>query len=188
MLFLRTVREWRLHQNNKPAPKQWKNWCKSYLTSKQCKHIFLQFSHLISRKTLQNNSSASNSSGKVRPKKSIKSSASSFEQAVNQQESDRVASWENDFSLSGKDLPLTNLIFFISLWPEFNNAINVFQSLPSLTETSIFPRRSLVRQGSIASWPLVHIDEKLPVAVIKDLVGVCHTHSVNKLFFRIGKV
>jgi len=38
--------------------------CKSYLTSKQSKHIFFQLSRLISGKTLQNNSSASNSNEK----------------------------------------------------------------------------------------------------------------------------
>ena len=58
---------------------------------------------------------------------------------------------------SGKDLPPTNLIFFfISIWTGSNNAINVFQSLPSLIETSKFDTWSLVRQGSFAFWPLVH--------------------------------
>ena len=75
--------------------------------------------------------------------------------------SDRIASWETWLFFffeqeTGKDLPQTNLIFFfISLWrPSFDNAINVFQSLPSLIETSLYI--------SVEAWrDKVSMDDKL---------------------------
>ena len=80
---------------------------------------------------------------KARPRKSSKSLNSSFLSAT-LPSSQLAGIWPHCIlgNLSVLWAAKTNLkpiwYFFYSLWPGFNNAINVFQSLPSLNETSIF--------------------------------------------------
>ena len=67
-----------------------------------------------------------------------------------------------------------DIFILCSLWPCFNNTINVFQSLRLLIEPSIFASRSLMRQGSFALWPwskivasTVAINSSLKLASLK---------------------
>jgi len=103
VLFLRKVREWKLEINNIPAPKQCKNFCKFYFTSKQSEHVFHYLSRLITGQTLENNSSSSNSHAKFGQKGQTRAQVALFvsnpNQAANKQESDCIASWEIRVSL-----------------------------------------------------------------------------------------
>ena len=153
---------YQLHWNNINE----KTSCKSCLTSKQSKHIFLQLNHLIWGKTLQ--------STPLLLRTQVERSAKKFNQepklvvapfcqqpqASMQPTSRNLTSLHRGkmsfFERAIKDLPPANLVFFTGLWPGFNNAINVFRTLPSLIETSIFASWSLVRQGAFALWPLVY--------------------------------
>ena len=125
------------------------------------------------------------------PKTSSKSLNSSFfvsnlNQKANEQEFDRIVCWEIWMFFERKT-PTSNQfdILLISLWPGLNNAVNVFQSLPSLIETSIFATWSLVRQGSFALRPLVN---ELQIVSSWNWAAGRRIHNTYKHFFRIRKV
>ena len=193
MLFRRKVREWRLQINNIPAPKQCKNFVQ-ILPHKQT--VWTRFSLTQSfnhganiRKRLFFFQLAC----KVQPKKSNKSPSSSFLSATStkQPTSKNLTALhpgKNEFSLSGKDLPPTNYIFFISLWLGFNNTLNVFQSgFHRWLKLSYLQIEAYWDKAHLLYGPL-SMNYKLPVAGIELLVEVCHIHSANKQFFGTGKI
>ena len=114
------------------------------------------FSRLIMGQTLQNNSSASNSHAKFAQKsQSVRAQVALFCQQP-QPSSQRVGIWPHcilgtiSFLWAGNIYLQPISCFFISLWPGFNNTLEVFQSLLSLIETLTFESWNLLRQGSFA--------------------------------------
>ena len=137
MLFLRKCRQYILHKNYIPVAKQYMDFMQ-ILPHKQTvwthPSLTQSFNH---RANITKQLFCFQLKWKVRPKRSSNSLNSSFLSATStKQPTSRnltaLHPGKFECSLSGKDLPQTNLI------PGFNNTLKVSQSLPSLIETSIF--------------------------------------------------